>query len=1293
MIEFATGISHRHNGVFRLSTNMMFRFFMLLTSFTATIFQAAGGELRLERDVAASTIKVFRAGETSAIVTQHARANFRPYIHPIVAPDGKGFLTEYQPGHHKHQTGLYWGFTRLNGRDYFHHPDGKHWKRVGFSVLKSKGVEVVWETVYSLLDKQGKPVLTETQHWRMRADKEQYTLDLTWKGKAEQKTNIGKYDYGGLFLRMPWRKGINGQAVNSRRLIDANAEGKRDIWVDVGMQVEGRNDMAHIAIFDHPKNKGYPQPWRVDNQLGIGPVRARLGDWQIPQGKTETIQHRLLVYNKQFSNKELTEQWKRYTGKKHLMDLWKLAQNEGRKATFLSPNDAVKAMTTVDGVKVNLFAGEPMIRQPMAFCWDDRGRLWIAENRDYESRGKGFSNSGDSRIIILEDTDQDGKADKQTVFAEGIAFPAAIAVGFGGLWLGAPPNLLFIPDQNGDDKGELEKTEVRLTGWGIRDRHETLNSFHWGPDGWLYGCQGFATPSRVGKPKQKGRIFRHNDPFPKKIEFKDKPVDINGGVWRYHPTKDRFEVVAHGFSNPWGIDYDAKGNLFITACVIPHMFHVVPGGIYHRQGGKHFNPYVYQDIRTIVDHSHRSAHGGARIYLSDAFPKKHHGRLFMCNLHEHAVLSDILTPKGSGFIASHGDDFVRANNAQWVGFSMELGPDGALYALDWHDADICGKEVLNKDTGRIFRITPASSTAIHWKGRYDDLSKMSDVSLVRMQLRQSSWHARRARVILQHRASSKPIAEEALQLLHKIFTTKGNSNHRLRAMWALHVTQGLTHEKLDQALNDSDEYIRGWAIQILCEDKSPGERTLKRFASLASNDASAVVRLKLAACLQRLPHPQRWDIARALLTHEEDAGDHNIPKMVWFGIEPLVPEKPALALELASASNIPLVSEFISRRATEADAFKELVNALKSSPSRKTLAAMLKGMRDGLVGRRGLTPPAGWRQFYSQLSNGDRETRQLATEISRQFGMNSVTEILLTAVTDKRKPSKERNVALRSLASQKDANLAKIIPKLLNDPAVRVEAIRAIAAYDLKPLGQQLLKQYQTFSTEEKLEAVQTLASRPAYGWQLTQAIKLKTIPRRDVPSYIARQLHRVVGSGFLEVWGSIDTLPDEKKAAYAKYLKILTNSSLAKADTIKGRRLFQRTCMACHKLHGEGGIVGPDITGANRNNLSYLLDNILDPSGVIQDDYKLVTITTRSGRTLAGNVVAENKRTLTLRIVGQEIVITKSEIQSRETSAVSLMPDGLLNSLKDSEVIDLMAYLQTINPPKEKDPIPARRD
>ena len=261
-----------------------------------------------------STISVHRLGIKESILVQNVKTNHRPYLHPIVAPDGKGILTEYSPGHHKHQTGIYWGFTRVNGRDYFHHPEGDYWRKVSAKVIKAQGTEVKWETVYDLLDDKGNAVLTETQTWVMREQDGRYLLDLEWAGEAQTDVTIGKYDYGGLFIRMPWKQGIKGEVVNAARQKNDKAEGQRAGWVDVGMQIEGRSDWAHIAVLDHPENKGFPQHWRVDGQLGIGPAKARLSDWQIPKGKVEVIKHQLVIYTGELNDVKMNNTWSDYSG-------------------------------------------------------------------------------------------------------------------------------------------------------------------------------------------------------------------------------------------------------------------------------------------------------------------------------------------------------------------------------------------------------------------------------------------------------------------------------------------------------------------------------------------------------------------------------------------------------------------------------------------------------------------------------------------------------------------------------------------------------------------------------------------------------------------------------------------------------------------------------------------------------------------------------------------------------------------------------------------------------------------
>lgn len=1237
------------------------------------------------------------------MLVQNAGEGMRPYLHPIMAPDGNGSLTDYSPGHHKHQTGLYWGFTRVNGsgapadtinkwfynrnkpphikeqigRDFFHFNGDSHWKRLSATIIVSDGEEVKWQTVYYMLDENGRPIMQETQNWSLKEQDGKYLISLDWNGKALEDITINEFSYGGMFLRMPWMENVKGEVVNAARQRNQMAEGQRAMWVDVGMEIDGRDDWGHIAIFDHQQNTGFPTPWRVDGQLGIGPTRAIAGDWHIKEGYTEIIKHRLVAYTGELDDIEMRKLWDEYIGSSSMYSaasLWSIAQQEGKQAKFLTPQQAVNAMTVKDGFKVNVFAAEPMITQPMAFCWDHKGRLWVAENRDYENRGTGFSNDGTSRILILEDTDGDGVADKSKVFLEGIPFPAAIAVGFDGLYLGAPPNLLFVPDKNQDDQADMEDIEVLLTGWGIRDRHETLNSLLWGPDGWLYGLEGFATPSKIRRPKGKGQLYGHKDPFPEVLE--GEGIDIDGGVWRFHPVKKRFEVVAHGFSNPWGIDYDAKGQMFITACVIPHMFYVIPGGIYHRQGGQHFNPYVYKDIRTIVDHSHRSAHGGARIYQSDAFPDDQQGRLFMANIHEHAILSDILEPKGSGFVAKHGDDFVMANNAQWIGFSMEIGPGGDLYVLDWHDADICGNSVMHKETGRVFRISPQNSSAQNWEGRYQDLSSFSDQDLVLLQTSESDWHARRARLILQARATKRQISAEATQILADMFEANKNPDFRLRALWTLHITGALEETKLVSLLSDKDAHMRAWSVQLLCEDLNPSTTAIDQFIQMAKHESSPVVRMYLAAALQRMEESSRWQIVEGLMSHGEDAQDHNIPKMIWFGFEPLVAYDPKRALDLMKESEIPMVAQFAARRAVDADQLQTLVEAIGSKS--KNRVNLLEGFRNGLEGRTDLSPPSNWKLVYDKLS-GKKQTAELALAIAHQFGDSEAANRYLAILIDSKADMEDRKSAIKGLAEQQRLELQPELPGLWEVPELRIDAIRALAAYDNRQLGLTLLEKYPEFNTEEKLEVVQTMASRPTYGNLITSSLKDGTIPKRDIPAYVARQLRRVVGNGFVETWGPIDELSIDRESEYTRYSALITQKAIVSASLINGKAVFQKTCGACHRMYGEGGILGPDLTGSNRENLDYILSNILDPNGDIQDDYRMVIITTRDGRTYLGNISKETERQITLSVVGQDpVIINTSNIQSRETAPKSMMPEGLLQTLTDHEVIDLIAFLRT---------------
>jgi len=597
-----------------------------------------------------------------------------------------------------------------------------------------------------------------------------------------------------------------------------------------------------------------------------------------------------------------------------------------QKVPYLTPQQAVAKMTMVDGFEVKVFAGEPDIGQPIAFCFDAKGRIWVVENYNYKTRGS-HTTDNQTKLAILEDTDGDGQFDKKKYFTENLKFTSGIAIGHGGVWVGSPPNLAFIPDANGDDKPD-GPPQVLLDGWGINDRHETLNSFIWGPDGWLYGCHGVFTRSKVGKPGAPSAERAY----------------IDGGIWRYHPSRHEFEVFAHGLSNPWGIDFNKHGQLFATACVIPHLWHVVQGGVYHRQAGKHISPFVYNDIKTIRDHKHLSAHGGARFYLADTFGKKYRDRLFMCNIHQHQVLTDIMEPKGSGFTGKHGDDFLSAHDKQWVGFSIETGPEGGVYILDWHDEDICGKKIVHGDTGRIYRIMPKGVKGVAPPG----LPARTDKQLVALQLHSNDWYVRQARTELASRAAAGTLGKSVVADLTAMFKAQTTSAKQLRALWALHCVGGASSTMLLELLDHHDENVRGWAVQLLCENKQPGAKAIEKFNAMAVSDKSAVVRLFLASALQRIPAGQRWPVIEGLVQHAEDASDHNLPLLIWYGLEPVVKSDPKRALTLALKGKIPLLRQYVARRLA-ATASIPAPQGDGSSTDAKALTATLQRVAPGFT--------------------------------------------------------------------------------------------------------------------------------------------------------------------------------------------------------------------------------------------------------------------------------------------------------------------------------------------------------
>lgn len=951
----------------------------------------------------------------------------------------------------------------------------------------------------------------------------------------------------------------------------------------------------------------------------------------------------------------------------------------------LPPKKAAEVMTVPEGFEVKLFAGEPDVRQPIAMCMDDRGRLWVAESYTYPRRRP--DKEANDRILIFEDTKGTGSFDKRTVFMEGLNLISALEVGFGGVWIGAAPYLMFVPYKEGEDKPS-GPAQILLDGWGYQDTHEMLNTFSWGPDGWLYGCHGVFTHSRVGKPGTPDA----------------ERVPINAGIWRYHPTRHVFEVFAHGTSNPWGLDFDNRGQAFIEACVIPHCFHIIQGGRYFRQAGAHFNPYTYADIPTIADHLHwqganqwaannRSdklggghAHCGLMIYLGDTWPAEYRDQLFMGNIHGRRINIDIPKTRGSGYTAAHGPDFLLANDASARFINIRYGPDGDAYLLDWYDKQACHHNDINiwdRDTGRIYKIHHRNSRPVSV-----DLSKKTDRELAELQAHRNDWFVRHARRLLQERASqNQGVEEAATQMLATMARESKEETTRLRALWALHVSRGLTSERVQKALTDSSPYVRAWAIQLALENGTASEAFLDTLAAKAAKDPSPVVRLYLASGLQRLPFEKRWKILEGLTSHEEDNEDTNIPLLIWYGMEPLAEVDAERALALANRSPLETLLGFMVRRigsSANPQSLKLLVQAIVKSERPLAQMKILQGMQDALKGRPKVEMPEGWSDTFELLaSSTDSGLRSQAIALAVTFGDPKAFGILRQTLKNREADLTGRQSALAALVGARDKDLPPVLIQLLQEPALRGPAIRALALFDHPRASQEILKIYASLSTAEKRDALNTLASRPVYGKALMEAVAAKAIPTTDVPAEIIRQLRNLsdkdLDQRISEVWGLVRTTPAERLKLIADWKRKLLSPGPS-PDLALGRAVFGKACQQCHMLYGTGGKVGPDITGSNRANLDYLLENILDPSAVIPNDYKVSVLEMKSGRVITGIIKAETAVSLTVALPNETLTIPANEIESRQTSQLSMMPEDLLKPLSEMEIRSLFAYLSHPN-------------
>jgi len=967
----------------------------------------------------------------------------------------------------------------------------------------------------------------------------------------------------------------------------------------------------------------------------------------------------------------------------------------------LAPAEAQKKFTVPEGFEVRIFAAEPDVVNPVAMTWDERGRLWVVELYEYPLGAPAGTKPRDN-VKILEDTDGDGRADKVTVFADGLNLATGILVGNGGVYVGQAPHLLFFEDTNGDDIAD--KKTIAMTGFGLEDRHELLNGFTWGPDGWLYMTHGVFTYSKVKDP---------NNPD-------DDGVTMTAAVARFHPRAKKFEVFAEGTSNPWGVDFDRAGNAFVTACVIDHLFHMAPGGIYVRQAGTPPHPYAYQLLPSIVDHKHfRAAYAGVQIYQGHQYPPEYLGTVFMGNIHDSAVHQDRLAPNGSSFTATFVRDFVRANDGWFRPVSSQTGPDGALWIMDWYDKYPCYQnanadpEGVDRAHGRIWRVVYTGNkpgAPVPARPANLDLAKLSSSELVQLLSHPNVWHRRTAQRLLSERRDSN--TRRALQ---DLFRQGQNLEARLAGLWTLHGAGFLSEETLDAAASDKEPTIRAWAARFTGERGDASEQPFRRLVTLA-DDSDNSVRLAVATAArqfvsgaltvnrpvsQQLSGTDAGAILAALVKSSASATDPVLPFMIWMAAEPQIGRDPdgALAWLIENGpSAMPLSADLTrkvmrricdSQRPDRLDTALDFVTAIPENAAPLALAA-LDGLIEGQKGK-ALMPARSPADFVNKLAKSSNpEIVSRSRQLGAMWGDAAALQASLKVIQNPQTGIDQRVQAIQSVKQQKiDAVRDVLIAMLAAPSAERIvqESLRALGEVGGDQLPSEILKRWKTFTPASQRVAAEVLTSRNPWTRAFITALENKAISPADLPVTVVRSLVNsrddYARNRAVKVIGRFRDADADKARLIAAKKKAVIDGPV---DLKAGHELAVKTCLTCHKLHGEGADVGPDLTGVGRSSLDALLANVIDPNQIIGKGYENVEIETKDGRAVSGRLIEDTEARVKLLSAGpKEEIIAKSNIATMRTGELSVMPEGL-EQMPDADFRNLIWYI--LNPPQDNRPM-----
>jgi putative membrane-bound dehydrogenase-like protein len=967
-----------------------------------------------------------------------------------------------------------------------------------------------------------------------------------------------------------------------------------------------------------------------------------------------------------------------------------------------SPAESMRHMVVPRGFEVRLFAAEPDIIKPICMAWDHRGRLWIAESLDYpndrQPEGKGHD-----RIKICEDTDGDGRADRFTVFAEGLSIPTSLAFARGGVVVQQAPETLFLKDNDGDDRTDVR--QVLLSGWGLRDSHAGPSNLRWGLDNWLWGIVGYSGfEGRVG----------------------GKPLRFLQGIYRFRPDGSELEFLRSTNNNSWGLGFSEEGLVFgSTANGCPSVYLPIPNRYYDQVRGasagalqsiaSSYRFYPLNDkVRQVDWHGGFTAGAGHALYTARAYPPQYwNSTAFVAEPTGHLVATFTLQRRGSDVASYNGWNLVASDDEWSAPIVAEVGPDGQVWVIDWYNyivqhnptpkgfttgqGNAYVTPLRDRTHGRIYRVVAQNGSTAPTLALDPDNGPQLVAAL---RNDNQFWRMHAQRLLVER--GRRDVEPALIQLVQDRTTDEiGLNPAAIHALWTLHGlgaladSSGPAATSAVTALRHPSAGVRRNALAVLPRHEATTQAILEA-GSLQDPDAQ--VRLAALLALAEVPpgaEPARAlveAVRRGLVDHDRWLTDAAIIAGAHHDRDVLL----TLAKQRDGAINPTLLS--IAGRVVEhwahggpSEQVGAMLAALRDAPNKRLVTVEVAGWVRGWPRDRTATLVPAAEAALAQLWQGAPIATQSALiRLAERWGSHMLRErgeavaaALTAAISDATKADSERIEAATALVALRPDDPAVVRPLVerisaQSAPGLAAGWIAALSQSEVRDVGGWLLQKLGSWPPSLRMVALRTILNRPEWTSALLDSLQQGEFRASELALDQRQALldhpQRRLAARAREILRRSGGLPDPDRQ---KVIDALASQVLQGGDATRGQAVYQRLCAQCHRHGTIGAQVGPDLTGMAAHPRDELLIQILDPARNVEGNYVVYTLATRDGRVLQGLLAAESQAGVEiLDAEGKRYAVARSEIDELIGSKKSLMPEGFEKQMTTAELADVLAFL-----------------